>query len=110
MNADRDPATGRFASAIDNALKLATGVIGIYMVARLVLPGNQTAAVINAMGSSFAAMVKVATAENAIAVRDIPRVERLLGEMDNEVMAELFAGLSDADLDWVESHLTMGVE
>lgn len=105
----RDPATGRFRSTIHTAGQLATGVIALWLVSRLVSPGNQTAEVIRSMGAGLETMIAVAAAERAIENRDVPRVETLLGTMTDDLMTELFAGLTDADLDWVESHLSMGV-
>ena len=110
VSASRDPVTGRFTSAMHTASNLVAGIIGLWLVSRLVMPGRQTAAVIQAMGAGFDSMIKVATAERVIADRDIPRVESLLGEMTDDVMTTLFAGLNDTDLDWIESHLTIGME
>jgi hypothetical protein len=92
-------------SALRKAEQFAIAVIGIAAIARLVMPGRHTAAIINAQADGLRMMVKVATAERAIAVRDVPRFEHLLGVMDDDTMNELFAGLTDADLDWVQTQL-----
>lgn len=83
---------------------LAVGIVGLVLVSRLVSPRNNAAAIIEAMGSSVNLMVKVATAETAIGKRE-RRSLRLLGEMSDEQMTYLFAGLTDSDLDWVEEML-----
>lgn len=90
--------------------ELATATIGLYLMYRFIAPGNQTAATIQAMGEGFSTMMKVMIAERAVDVRDIPRVEMLLGEMNDETITELFAGLTDIDLDWIETMLAETAE
>lgn len=80
-------------------------VAGLAAVYVLVAPGRNTAKIIQAQGDAFSSMVKIMTAERAIEMRDIPRVEKLLGETDDATMTELFAGLPDIDLDWIETML-----
>lgn len=90
--------------------EFAIAVASLYLISRMVLPGRHTAAVIKAANANFSNMIKVVIAEHAVETRNVPRFEELLGEMDDEVMTELFAGLNETDLDWVESHLRIGEE
>lgn len=84
--------------------KFAMGVVGLYMVGRLVLPGRQSAQIIAATGNSFSMAIKAATGETAIRKRE-RRALQLLGDMNDEEMTYLFAGLTDQDLDWIEEQL-----
>lgn len=92
-------------SALRKAEQFVVGVIGIVLVYQLVRPGNQTAKIIEAQGRGFRMMVDVAMGERHVEERNVPRFEALLGDMNDETMTELFAGLSDVDLDWVEEML-----
>lgn len=89
-------------------VELAAGVIGLALVTAVVIRPD-TAAIVTAIADSHSRMIRVMMGEKYIEIRDIPRVERLLGEIDDETMTELFAGLDDSDLDWIEQMLT-GVE
>lgn len=84
----------------DRTMQIGSAIIGIAMVSRMVLR-PQTPEIITAAAEGFSRMIKVATGETAIERRDVPRFEEVLGAMDDPVMTELFAGLTDTDLDWV---------
>lgn len=81
------------------------GIVGLWLISRLVMPGNQTAAILNAMNTAISGSIKVAIGEGAIGRRDVARFAEVLGEMNDPMMTELFAGLSDTDLDWAEEML-----
>jgi hypothetical protein len=90
--------------ATRTAVDIGMGIIGLAMITAIVTRPN-SAQVIQAMNTSFSNSIKVAVGERAVELRDVPRVTRLLGEIDDETMTELFAGLNEADLDWVEAML-----
>ena len=90
-------------------VELGTAIVGLYWVSQLVMPGRNTAAVIQAATSGFSDMIKVAVGETAIHKRE-RRALQLLGEMSDEEMTYLFAGLTDSDLDWIELQLVVGNE
>lgn len=92
-------------SAWKKAENFAVAAVGVWLIHRLVMPGNQTAVLLNAMNTAFSQSIKVAIGEGAIARRDVPRFAEVLGEMTDPMMTELFAGLSDTDLDWAEEML-----
>lgn len=93
-------------SAIRKAADLGVAVIGLALLSHVVL-GNNSAKIIQEIGQAQSRMIKVMIGERIIESRDVPRFEMLLGDITDEAMTELFAGLSDADLDWVEHHLDL---
>jgi hypothetical protein len=84
--------------------ELGIGVIGLAIMATVVMRPN-SAALLTATADAHARTIRVMMGESAIAMRNVPRVEKLLGESDDEIITELFAGLSDTDLDWIEQML-----
>lgn len=95
--------------AAQQAANLAVGVIGIAMVYRIVSPRNNTAAIIDAFNQGMAGMIRVATAEGAIARRSPECWDRMIALAEPEQL-ELYAGLSDNDLDWVIDQLEMTLD
>lgn len=91
--------------AMKKMVDLGTAVIGLAILTELILPRNNTAKIIQEMGQAHARMINVMAGERVIEARDVPRFEELLGTVDDPTMTELFAGLSDTDLDWVETML-----
>lgn len=92
----------RYVQQIEN---IAVGIVGLWTVSRMVSPGRNTAEVVNAVNAGFTKAIKVAIGERYIEERNVPRFLELLGPMDDPTMTELFAGLSETDLDWVEQML-----
>lgn len=91
--------------AMKKLVNFGTAIVGIAILTELVLPRNNTAKIIQEMGQAQSRMIKVMIGERIIENRDVPRFTELLGTIDDPTMTELFAGLTDADLDWVESML-----
>ena len=90
---------------LDRAAKYATGIIGLALLAHVVSPRNNSAKIIQEMSRGHAMMIKVMIGERIVEARDVPRFTELLGSVDDPTMTELFAGLSDTDLGWVETML-----
>jgi hypothetical protein len=79
----------------------ASAVIGLWYVSRAIMPGRNTAAVIEAMGKSFDVMIKATV---AIRRRDARAIDHVLSMGDADQW-ELFNSLNDSDLEWLESML-----
>lgn len=89
------------------AAEFGMGIIGLAAIA-MVVTNRNGAAMIQAVADSHKRMVAIAMGERAVAERDIIRFEQLLGESSDEIITELFAGLNDADLNWIEEMLNIG--
>jgi hypothetical protein len=88
-------------TARERALNYATAVAALATIAWWVSPGRNTAKVLEAQGAAFSSMIKVAT---AVAARD-ETIIPIIQEMSDADRARATAGLSDADLFWIEAML-----
>jgi hypothetical protein len=93
------------ADRLKKAAEIATGIIGLAMISVIVTSRNNSARIIAEVAQAQARMIKIAMGERIVESRNVPRFEELLGAIDDPTMTELFAGLSDTDLDWIENML-----
>lgn len=93
--------------AVKNAVTFAEAAFALAAISVIVLRPNG-AKIIKEIGDSQARVFRVAFGERIVAARDEAAFATLIETSDAPTISELFAGLSEADLYWVETMLTLG--
>lgn len=90
--------------ALAYAQRAAITLTGLALIRRVVIDPDVTG-IVQAVIDANNRIVKVAIGERIIELRDETRLPEFLAGIDDPIMTELFAGLTDADLVWIEAQL-----